>query len=153
MSQWFPDQPAGESRVQAEIRAAWETHEITMDKFARNPDLTDLTEIQLVSTGQEATDSVAGIVRLRNNNLIRKGYVIFRDAVIAEPTTDTDGVTTSEINFCFDPAHLQTVDIDTGQPGESVIQPDQTMKVMVLMEQMPDGSWRAALSETELAPC
>lgn len=153
VSQWFPDQPAGESGVQAEIRAAWETHEITMDEFARNPDLTDLTEIQLVSTGQEATDSVAGIVRLRNNNLIRKGYVIFRDAVIAEPTTDTDGVTTSEINYCFDPAHLQTVDIDTGQPGESVIQPDQTMKVMVLMEQMPDGSWRAALSETELAPC
>ena len=153
MSQWFPDQPAGESGVQAEIRAAWETHEITMDKFARNPDLTDLTEIQLVSTGQEATDSVAVLVRLRNNNLIRKGYVIFRDAVIAEPTTDTDGVTTSEINYCFDPTHLQTVDIDTGQPGESVIQPDQTMKVMVLMEQMPDGSWRAALSETELAPC
>ncbi len=153
MSQWFPDQPAGESGVQAEIRDAWETHEITMDKFTRNPDLIDLTEIQLVSTGQEATDAVQVIARLRGNNLIRKRYVIFRDAVIAEPTTDTDGVTTSEINYCFDPAHLQTVDFDTGQPGESVIQPDQTMKVMVLMEQMPDGSWRAALSETELAPC
>ncbi|MHA6510715.1 hypothetical protein [Tessaracoccus sp. Y1736] len=54
--------------------------------------------------------------------------MIFRDAVIAEPTTETDGVTTSEINYCFDPAHLQTVDIDTGQPGESVIQPDQVRR-------------------------
>lgn len=74
-----------------------------MDKFTRNPDLTDLTEIQLVSTGQEATDSVAGIVRLRNNNLIRKGYVIFRDAVIAEPTPLPRSPVTSNLAESADP--------------------------------------------------
>lgn len=149
----FPDTPTDESPVQAEIRAAWESYQRTLDKFARDPELNDLTETQYVTTGQEATDAVQGIVRLRQNNLMRKGTVIFRDAVISEPTTNTDGVTTAEINYCFDPAHLQTVDIDTGQPGENVIQPDQTMKVKIIMEQMPDGSWRAALSETKLAKC
>ena len=149
----FPDTPTSESPVQAEIRSAWEAYETTMDKFARDPALNDLTEIQYVTTGQEATDAVQGVVRLRQNNLMRKGTVVFRDAVISEPTTNTDGVTTSEINYCFDPANLQTVDVDTGQPGENVIQPDQTMKIKVIMEQMPDGSWRAALSETELAKC
>ena len=151
--EWFPDTPTTESPVQAEIRSAWEAYETTMDKFARDPELNDLTEIQYVTTGQEATDAVQVIVRLRENNLMRKGNVTFRDAVIAEPVTNTDGVTTSEVNYCFDPAHLQTLDIDTGQPGENAIRPDQTMKVTVVMEQMPDGSWRAALSETELALC
>jgi hypothetical protein len=54
----FPDTPTDESPVQAEIRAAWEEYNRVKDKFARDPELNDLTEIQYVTTGQEATDAV-----------------------------------------------------------------------------------------------
>lgn len=150
----FPDDVTGDSPAQAEVRAGWQAYINVTDKFARDPELNDLTEIQYVTTGQLATDAVASIMRLRENNLMRKGDLVLRDAEISEPEANTDGVMTSAVNYCFDPAHLQTVDIDTGeQGGENALQPDQTMKVTVLMEQLPDGSWRAALSETELAPC
>lgn len=151
---WFPDEAGeDESDVQAEIRAGWENYERVMDKFVRDPEMNDLTEIQHVTTGQEATDAVQGVVLTRQNNHKREGYVTFRDAVISEPVTNADGVTTAEVNYCFDPEHLRTVDVTTGEPGENAIKPEQTMKVMVLMELMPDGTWRAAQSQTELAPC
>ncbi len=65
-----------------------------------------------------------------------------------------DGVMTSEVRYCFDPKFMRTVDIDTGEQGRvEAIRPEDTMKVTVLMKLLPDGSWRAALTETELAPC
>lgn len=150
----FPDDTTGDSPAQAEVRAGWQKFESTIDKYARDPELNDLTEIQHVTTGQEATDSVTGIVRLRENNLKREGDLIMRDTQISEPAANADGVMTSEVSYCFDPTHLRTVDVATGeQGGENAIRPDQTMKVKVLMEQLPDGSWRAALTETELTPC
>lgn len=150
---WFPDQPTDETDVQTDVREGWEAYERVMDKYVRDPELNDLTEINHVTTGQESTDAVQLVVRIRQNNLKREGHVVFRNAVISEPTTNADGVTTAEVNYCFDPKDLRTVDATTGEPGESVIQPDQTMKIKVLMEKMPDGTWRAALSQTELTPC
>ena len=149
----FPDDVAGDSAVQTEIRAGWQNYYTVLDKFLRDPELKDLTELQYVSTGQAATDVVGVVVEHRDGNLVRKGDLILRDAVISEPVTNADGVTTAEVNYCFDPRHLQIVDATTGEPAANAIKPDQTMKVKVLMEKMKDGSWRAALSQTELAKC
>ena len=149
----FPDDVAGDSAVQAEIRTGWQNYYTVLDKFLRDPDLKDLTELQHVTTGQEATDIVGVVVSYRDSNLVRQGDLILRDAVISEPVTNADGATTAEVNYCFDPQHLRIVDATTGEPAANAIKPDQTMKVKDLMEKMKDGSWRVALSETELAKC
>ena len=150
----FPDDPSGDSAAQAEVRAGWQEFERVIDKVVRDPDLKDLTETQYVTTGQEADDVVTGIWGLRDSNLRREGDLILRDAVISEPAINGDGVMMSEVRYCFDPKFMRTVDIDTGeQGGVEAIRPEDTMKVTVLMKLLPDGSWRAALTETELAPC
>lgn len=150
----FPDDTSGDSPAQAEVRAGWQAYINVTDKFARDPELKDLTEIQHVTTGQQSTDAVAGIMRLRENNLRREGDLILRNTEITEPAANADGVMTSEVNYCFDPTHMRNVDIDTGeQDVEKAVRPDQTLKIKILMEQLPDESWRAALSETELASC
>lgn len=150
----FPDDVTGDSPGQAAVREGWQKYESTVDRFTRDPELNDLTEIQYVTTGQESTDAVQSITRLRQNNLMRKGDPVFRDVEIAEPAANADGVMVSEVSYCFDPKYVQTVDIDTGeQGGENALQPDQTLKMKVLMEQLPDGSWRAALASADLASC
>ncbi|NHB86162.1 hypothetical protein G7085_21005 [Tessaracoccus sp. HDW20] len=44
-----------------------------LDKFLRDPELKDLTELQHVTTGQAATDVVEVVVRHRDNNQVRQG--------------------------------------------------------------------------------
>lgn len=151
----FPDDTSGDTPEQAQIRAGWENYIRTVDKFLRDPSLNDLTETQHVTTGQAATDVIQGITTMRGNNLKRTGDIIYRDAVISEPTTNADGVTIATVTHCLDPRHMLLVDIDTGKPGspDVALQPDQTLKSEVTMERMPDGTWRAALSRTEPATC
>lgn len=151
----FPDDTSGDTPEQAEIRAGWENYYRTVDKFLRDPELNDLTETQHVTTGQAATDVIRGISTMRGNNLKRTGDIIYRDAVISAAETNADGVTIAVVDYCMDPRNMLLVDIDTGEPGspDVALQPEQTLKAKVTMEKMPDGSWRAALSETEPAPC
>lgn len=146
----FPDKPEKESAEQAEVRAGWQAYLRVSDKIARDPFL-DLSETQLVTTGQAAAEIIRSFNSLRKANLKRIGDPVFRDAVISKPSTNADGVRTAEVRYCFDATRMKTVDADTGKEGENTL--NGTMKVKNLMEKMPDDSWRVALTETEIAPC
>ena len=47
----FPPTPEGEDPEKTAIRQGWEQYKIVYDKYARNPNLTDFTETQQVTTG------------------------------------------------------------------------------------------------------
>ncbi|WP_275703211.1 hypothetical protein [Tessaracoccus caeni] len=111
----------------------------------------DLSATQEVTTGQESSDVIDSILMFRERNLKRTGVMVYRDVVISEPVTNKDGVTTAIIEHCRDNRLTKAVDIDTGKEDEGRL--TGTAKVEVLMEKLPDGSWRAALVKAEMAPC
>ena len=112
----FPPAPATETPEQAEIRAAWMKYWEVYDKFAADPTLSDLTETQMVTAGEESVHIRQSVQELRDEGLVALGGWVFRNIEIGETTTDSTGQPKVEIKFCVDRTGLRVVDAATGEP-------------------------------------
>ncbi|MDF1487153.1 hypothetical protein [Tessaracoccus caeni] len=142
----FPDDTSGDTPEQAEIRAGWQAYHQTLDKFAKDPTLMDLSEIQLVTVGQEAVEIVRSIQFFRDEGLKQVGDAVFRDVEIGEPSTNGDGVRTAHVTYCLDRTQIKAVHVDTNEEAEGLVA--QNTRFDLLMEQGADDIWRAALLKT-----
>ena len=148
--QSFPPPPQGETEEQAAIRQGWEAYNHTLDKFLRDPSLTDLTETQYVTTGEEQNRIMDEIALTREANIHIGGHQLFRDVTFGE-VVEIDGVRQATISYCFDPAHQVVFDSANNQPVAD--SGAETFLVHDRMMLRPDSSWRVAEHRTEDVRC
>lgn len=146
----FPDPPEDESPEVAEIREAWMAYERLMFRYYREPDFNDLNALHEVATGEELERATQLVLDWRKNRLLLKGFRSMRDVVINEPAVNDDGIRIATLQFCSDPTKATAVDYSS---GEVILDPDQTLNVMMTMELLPDDIWRAAIYRGEVVPC
>lgn len=149
--QSFPPPPPNETDEQAAIREGWEAYNHTLDKFLRDPTLTDLTETQYVTTGDESIRIIDEIALTREAKVRVEGDMLFRDVEIGEVVANGDGERRAVVTYCFDPSHQRAVHIDTGEPYSNPR--TTTLEARDTVEQGKDGIWRVALHENLEAPC
>lgn len=146
----FPPPPEGETEEQAAIREGWEAYRTTDDRYAKDPDLNDWSDMESVTTGIEAQRSIERIMELRELNLKMTGDSVFRDVVIGNVET-TNGIRSADVSSCLDPSNQVVVNIDTDEP--SAHQNENSLLETVTMDLGSDGVWRAALYKNEIAEC
>lgn len=88
----------------------------------------------------------------RELGIKRVGDAIYRDAEISVPSKNADGVTVSVVRYCYDPAQVKMVYVESGKPYTSPNE-GKTLASQVTMELLPDGSWRASDYTSEFKPC
>lgn len=147
----FPPAPPSEKGEKADIRAGWEAYESAMDLYYRDPDLMDWTALNKVTSGRETSRAIGDIVTTREMNIKQRGDAIYRDVVIGKPKTDSDGVRSAVVTFCFDPTQLDLIDTKTGDPVPRTSA--DTLVSQVTMQLFPDGSWLATGYASEIKPC
>lgn len=148
--QSFPPPPPNETDEQAAIREGWEAYNHTLDKFLRDPNLTDLTETQYVTTGDESIRIIDEIQAARSGNVHLGGHLLFRDVTYGVPE-EIEGVRQATITYCNDAAHLVVLDSNTDEPitdqsADSFLAHDRLV-------QGTDGKWRVAEHLTEDVRC
>ena len=147
----FPPAPEGEDPEKTAIRQGWEQYNLVYDKYARDPNLTDFTEAQQVTTGFWSSGIMQSIRNLRKQNLRAEGYVVYRDVKIGDPETNSDGVRVAVVTACLDPTHQYTVDITTGEKSEKTLK--GTLVETMTMELGLDKKWRVADYTNEMKQC
>lgn len=151
MAESFPPPPATESPEQAAIRAAWMRYWEVYDKFAADPGLEDVTETQLVTTGEESVVIRQSLQQLRADGLQSLGGWEFRDVEILPPTPDASGVTSAEISYCVDRQSLQLVHSASGEPA--LAEPLPNLDEVAVLEKGEDGVWRVSQRRNQEASC
>ncbi|HMR13800.1 MAG TPA: hypothetical protein PKE42_08720 [Arachnia sp.] len=119
--------------------------------YYRDPELTDWGALEAVTFGGETSRAMGDIADAREMNLKQRGDAIFRDVVIDEPKTNSDGARHSVVSYCEDPSHLDLVNTSTGDPVPRTL--EDTLVSRVTMRLLPDGSWRATLYESKFQQC
>jgi len=143
----FPDSAVDDSEEIAAVRAGWEKYASTMQELHLDPSITDLTDISITTTGEETARAVRAVTEFRGAGYTTSGFNVYRDVKITKPKKNADGVVTSTVTYCSDPANLVTRDKD----GDEVEL--GTTSATVTMEQLPDKSWRAAIFQNEKKKC
>lgn len=152
-SQSFPPPDPDQSDEQRAIREGWEAYKRVLEKYARDPDLTDWTETQYVTTGEESFNVIESIAYLRDENLMLVGDTVYTEVIVGERETTSEGRAIATVTSCLDPTASEryVVDIDTGEKAE--MQLTQTLLETVTMELGADDVWRAALVRNEGRTC
>lgn len=112
----FPAAPSTETPEQAEILAAWQHYKVVLQKFAGDPSLSDLSETQLITTGEEQNGILSSIQGLRDSNLVSEGGLAYRDVTVGSPRVGSDGVKRAIVTYCVDRSKLIVVNQDTREP-------------------------------------
>ena len=147
----FPPAPATESPEQAEIRAAWMDYWGAFDRFARDPDLSDLSDTQRVTTG-EAQDTILTALRgLREANMRTMGGLLFRDVEVEDPSRESDGLEFAIVQYCLDRSGVENIDTVTGE--RVAIEGPLTWPETMRLEKGLDGRWRAAQIRSGAGSC
>lgn len=146
----FPNPPEDESPEVAEIREAWMAYERLIDRYYRDPEFTDLNALNGVATGEELNVATREIIDSLAQNFLLVGSVVFSSVDIEDPSRNVDGILVSRVSYCVDSSQAKTVN---SVNGDLVYQAEETMRAEMLMEQLPDGEWRAALLRSEFVPC
>ena len=147
----FPPAPEGEDPEKAAIRQGWEQYNLVYDKYTKDPNLTDFTEAQQVTTGFWSSGIMQYIRSLRKENLRAEGDTTYRDVKIGDPETNSDGVRVAVVTACLDPTHQYTVDITTGEKSEKTLK--GTLVETMTMELGLDKKWRVADYTNEMKQC
>ena len=147
----FPPAPEGEDSEKAAIRQGWEQYKIVYEKYARDPNLTDFTEAQQVTTGFWSSGVMQSIRNLRKQNLRAEGYVVYRDVKIGDPETNSDGARISIVTACNDLSHSYAIDITTGEKSDKGY--NGTLFTTTTMELGLDKKWRVADYTNEVKTC
>ncbi|AQP46830.1 hypothetical protein BW730_04100 [Tessaracoccus aquimaris] len=114
------------------------------EKFVADPSLTELTETQHVTTGEESNGILATIEQLRAEGIRSEGGRQFRDVAV-----DIVGSDNATIAYCVDLSSLRVFDTTTGdrltRSGE--------LREKVTLRKMPDHSWRVEQIRSESTQC
>lgn len=146
----FPaDLPTGDAESAAIIEG-WQAYWRVFEKFAADPSLTDLTETQHVTTGEEADAILVGLAHGRERNVKSVGTQQFR-AVQLSPTRQTAAGREADISYCADLSAVRLVDAETGAPVERG--GSDTFHETATMREGVDGTWRVAQIRNEEATC
>ena len=147
----FPPTPAGEDPEKTAIRQGWEQYKIVYGKYARDPNLTDFTEAQQVTTGFWSSGVMQSIRNLRKQNLRAEGYVVYRDVKIGDPETNSDGARISIVTACNDLSHSLAIDVTNGEKSDKGY--NGTLFETTTMELGLDKKWRVADYTNEVKAC
>ena len=147
----FPPAPEGEDPEKTAIRQGWEQYKIVYGKYARDPNLTDFTEAQQVTTGFWSSGVMQSIRNLRKQNLRAEGYVVYRDVKIGDPETNSDGARISIVTACNDLSHSLAIDVTTGEKSDKGY--NGTLFETTTMELGLDKKWRVADYTNEVKTC
>ena len=147
----FPPPSDGEDPEKTAIRQGWEQYKIVYDKYARDPNLTDFTEIQQVTTGFWSNGVLQSIRSFRRQNLQLEGYVVFRDVKIGDPETNSDGARISIVTACNDLSHSLAIDNTTGEKSDKGY--NGTLFTTTTMEHGLDNKRRVADYTNETKQC
>lgn len=140
----FPaDLPTGDAESAAIIEG-WKAYWRVYEKFTADPSLTDLTETQYVTTGEEANGILEAIAEGRDAGLRSEGGFVFRDFVV-----NVTGDGKAKLDYCVDLASLRVVRIDTGEPFPR----SGTFIEHARMERGVDNVWRVAQIRNEQVQC
>ncbi|MDU7359999.1 MAG: hypothetical protein E7L00_02150 [Propionibacteriaceae bacterium] len=139
----FPPPDADEIADVAAIRKAWETYQSTLDKYAKDPSLKNFDEMTLLTGGEELSNVVHSIGRMRDDGLYWSGHLRFSSVKIAEPTTRNDGVRVGTVTACKDFTAIEVLDQRTGKPATGYPEGYFASKLTVtsFLEQAPNGKW------------
>lgn len=147
----FPPAPATESAEQAAIRAAWMEYWRIHHKFTSDPSYSDLTETQLITTGEQQNVILDSIGSLREMELRSLGGLQFRDVVVNPPSATGDAPRTSLVEYCVD---RQKLILENYSTGEKLAAPGApTFLEQTTLEEGLDGRWRVSMIRNQEAAC
>ena len=143
----FPaDLPTGDPESAAIIEG-WQAYWRVYEKFAADPSLTDLTETQYVTAGEEANLVLDRLSLLKTEGLVNRGGLVFRNIRVERPS---DGVPPQAIlTYCVDINSLVVVEQATGKQVDR----SGTWQEHATLERGEDGVWRVSMIRNEEAPC
>ena len=147
----FPPAPEGEEPEKTAIRQGWEQYKIVYEKYAVDPNLTDFTEAQQVTTGFWSSGVMQSIRNFRKLNLRAEGYVVYRDVKIGDPETNSDGARISIVTACNDLSNSLAIDVTTGEKSDKGY--NGTLFETTTMELGLDNKWRVADYTNERKTC
>ena len=140
----FPaDLPTADAESAAIIEG-WQAYWRVYEKFVADPSLTDLTETQHVTTGEESNGILATIEQLRAEGIRSEGGRQFRDVVVNLVGSDS-----ATVAYCIDLSGLRVFDTKTGE----LVPRSGQLREQATLRKMPDRSWRVEQIRNESAQC
>lgn len=148
----FPTPPTAAGEEELAIRQALMDYYAVMDKFAADPTLTDLTETQYVTTGEEAGMIVKALNELRENGHVATGGRSFHDMRVGEPEVNSEDVTVVTVTYCQDQSRVRVLDAETRE--DTGLHPVPFVDVVATLELGLDDKWRVAMiRDQEVESC
>jgi len=120
------------------------------ERFAADPELSDLSETQQVTTGEAQNVILEAIGSLRDEGRAFMGGWQFRDVKVSEPEASVSGAMESRVSYCVDRGEMVFRDIDSGDVEVSEL---PNLVETAVMVQGPDGTWRLAQRRNETSTC
>ncbi|MFT3889627.1 MAG: hypothetical protein QM713_15900 [Arachnia sp.] len=148
----YPTDLPTEDPVSAAIIKGWQRYLEVYDKFAADPlTPTDWTETQLVTEGEERRGILDALQQLREERLMYKGGMVYRDVEVGAPVEGPDGTQTAVLTYCVDASRVVVVYADTGKPFERV--GPSVLRETTTLVKAHDGTWRVSLIRNQEAKC
>ncbi|AQX16426.1 hypothetical protein BKM78_11305 [Tessaracoccus sp. T2.5-30] len=147
----FPPAPASESPEQAAVRAAWMEYWRVYQKFAQDPSVTDWSETQLVTTGEESGAIISAIGDLKDRGWRSLGGLEFRDIQVVLTPGDAEGPNRAEVTYCLDRSDVSIVDAESGVAV--AVGGSATLRESAELEHGADGIWRVSKVRNEPQAC
>ncbi len=143
----FPADLPTDDAESAAIIEGWQAYWRVYEKFSADPSLTDLTETQYVTTGEEANRVLDRLSLLKSAGLINRGGLVFRSIDVERATDAVPAQAT--LTYCVDINSLVVVNQDTG----TQVDRSGTWRERTTLERGEDGVWRVAQIRNEEATC
>ncbi len=150
--QSFPPPAVGETEEQAAIREGWMNYWKVLDKFVKEPQISDFNETQEVTVAEsEQSKAILDEIQyLKDRNWRVVGHQVLRDFVVDVQQTNGPQQTAT-VTYCYDGSQRQVVANDTGQKVEA--DPPEFLLETALFEKGLDGIWRVSSISNEAAKC
>lgn len=143
----FPAELTTADVESAAIIEGWQAYWRVYEKFSADPSLTDLTETQYVTTGEEANLVLDRLSLLKAAGLVNRGGLVFRNIEVAQASDEVPAQAT--LTYCVDINSLLVIEQDTGRQVDR----RGTWREHATLEQGEDGVWRVAQIRNEEATC
>ncbi len=150
----FPPAPKNETAEQRAIREGWEAYETQFDRYGRDSDLNDYTELADLTTGSETEYVINAILKNRDAGVVRVGQLTFRGLVIDEAHTNEQSERIATLEVCKDfTQQKKVVEKTGGEFHESGTSQAPTLLITYVMQRHPNGDWVVASGEGKATTC
>jgi len=121
------------------------------EKYTADPTLSDLTETQLVTTGEHQNVILDIIRQLREQKIRSVGGMKFKGVSVTAPVSASDELRRGRVEYCLDRTSLVIENFETGERRAAPGAP--TFIEEVTLVEGRDGRWRVAEIRNREAPC